>query len=45
MRVLYEGVKTILGMEKYGASWRIRRRMPLKELAKMVKVNLTKLGL
>ena len=44
MRALYERVKSILGVEKYGPGWRIRRRMPPEELAKVVKVDLAKLG-
>jgi len=44
MRVLYEHVKNILGIERYGLGWRIRKRIPLGELAKMVKADLVKLG-
>jgi len=44
MRALYERVKNILGIEKYGPGWRIRKRIPLKELAKMVKADLAELG-
>ncbi|HDJ26146.1 MAG TPA: nucleotidyltransferase domain-containing protein [Candidatus Bathyarchaeota archaeon] len=37
MRVLYERVKTVLGVEKYGPGWRIRRKVPPEELARAVR--------